>query len=391
MKILVLAAALLASMTTAQQAPPDAATLALMARMKTIQVETSVEATDAYTPAETVSGGKGAKIKVFRTGGGVSAAAIAAAQSYADSQASFALIIARNGRIVHEHYAPGYSAASKFSTASMHKAVLALAYGPALKAGKLALADPLAKYLPELAGTPLGRVTIEQTLRMTGGIGVPPGGPPFDPAGPTAQLMFGTDNRAAAARFAVLTPPGSEFAYANASTQLAGLALNAAVGGRYADWLSTRLWAPIGAGDAALWLDRPGGNPHFFCCLQARALDWLRVGELVRNKGKVAGKQVIDAAWVAMVTGASPINPNFGMNFWRGSPHAPLRSYGKAVAMKVAANMPFARDDVVFIDGAGGQRVYVVPSAGLTIIRIGKPALGWDDSALVNLVLAGVA
>jgi hypothetical protein len=84
------------------------------------------------------------------------------------------------------------------------------------------------------------------------------------------------------------------------------------------------------------------------------------------------------------------MNPNFGMNFWRGSPHAPVRRYAKAVAMTVAAAKPFDRDDVVFIDGAGGQRVYVVPSAGLTIVRIGKPSLDWDDSELVNRVLAGV-
>jgi hypothetical protein len=90
------------------------------------------------------------------------------------------------------------------------------------------------------------------------------------------------------------------------------------------------------------------------------------------------------------VTAPSPLNPNFGMNFWRGSPHAPVRRYAKSVPMTVAAAKPFGRDDVVFIDGAGGQRVYVVPSAGLTIVRIGKPALGWDDSELVNRVLAGI-
>jgi hypothetical protein len=44
----------------------------------------------------------------------------------------------------------------------------------------------------------------------------------------------------------------------------------------------------------------------------------------------------------------------------------------------------------VFIDGAGGQRVYIVPSAGLTIVRIGRPSTDWDDSTLVNMILAGI-
>ncbi len=370
----------------AAAAQPSPETAALVARMKAIPMAASVESAGAYTPAETVRGGKA---KALPSGTGVSAAALAAAQAYADSQNSFALIIARNGQVVHEHYAPGFDATSHFATASMHKAVLALAYGAAIKAGKIALADRLDKHLPEFAGDPKGAVTIEQLLRMTGGIGSPPAGY-NDPAAPATQLMFATDNRAAAKLFILTTPPGSEFAYQNASTQLAGLALQAAIGGRYADYLSKRIWAPIGAGDARLWLDRPGGNPHFFCCLQASAPDWLRVGELVRNQGKVGKKQVVAVDWVATVTAASPVNPNFGMNFWRGTPYVPVRRYAKAVAMTVAAAKPFGRDDVVFIDGAGGQRVYVVASAGLTIVRIGKPSLDWDDSELVNRVLAGL-
>jgi CubicO group peptidase (beta-lactamase class C family) len=111
----------------------------------------------------------------------------------------------------------------------------------------------------------------------------------------------------------------------------------------------------------------------------------------VRNRGKVDGRQVVAADWVRTVVAPSPLNANFGINFWRGTPHLPVRRYARTVAMTVPATAPFARDDVVFIDGAGGQRVYVVPSAGLTIVRIGRPSTSWDDSALVNRVLAGMA
>ena len=384
MKRALLAALLgLASAAIAQPAPE---TTALLARMKAIPMAASVESPRAYTPAETVAGAKG---KAFPTDNSVARGALAAAQAYAVAQNSFALIVAKDGRIVHEHYATGFDASSHFATASMHKAVLALAYGAAIKAGKIALTDRLDKYLSEFAGDPKGAVTIEQLLRMTSGVGSPPAAP-GDPAAPATQLMFGADNRAAAKLFVLVTPPGSEFAYQNVSTQLAGLALQAAIGGRYADYLSKQIWAPIGADDAALWLDRPGGNPHFFCCLQASATDWLRIGELVRNGGKVGKQQVVAADWVKTVTAPSSMNPNFGMNFWRGSPHTLVRRYAKTVAMTVMAAKPFDRDDVVFIDGAGGQRVYVVPSAGLTIVRIGKPSLDWDDSELVNRVLAGV-
>ncbi len=366
--------------------PPDSATAALLARRDATPMATSVESPQRYTPAERVAGGRSPPL---RRGDGIDPTALAAAQAYADAQHSYALIVARNGRLVHERYAPGFSRTSRYATASMHKAVLALAFGDAIARGRIRLTDPLARHLPELKDDPKGAVTIEQLLRMTAGVGSPPA-TAADVVTPSEELMFGSDIRAAVRRFTVVLPPGSEFAYQNISTQLAGLALQAAIGERYATYLSRTLWAPIGAGDAALWLDRPGGDPHLFCCLQATARDWLRVGELLRNGGKVDGRQVVDADWVRAVVAPSPYNANFGMNVWRGTPYLPVRRYARMVDMTVASAAPFARDDVIFIDGAGGQRVYVVPSAGLTVVRIGKPSTTWDESYLVNQLLAGV-
>jgi len=45
---------------------------------------------------------------------------------------------------------------------------------------------------------------------------------------------------------------------------------------------------------------------------------------------------------------------------------------------------------VVFLDGAGGQRVYVIPSAELVIVRIGKSVMDWDDAILPNALLRGM-
>lgn len=390
-----LAAGLLAAGVAAQPASAPAAapeTAAMMARIRAMPMQRAVETPDAYTPAETVKGGPGAEFsRMTAADAGLSEAALAAAQAYADEQGSFALIVAKDGRIVHEHYAPGFGPDSKFSTASMHKAVLALAYGAALKAGMLTLEDRLDKHLAEFAERPEGAITLRQLLQMAGGLNPPEGD---GKAGPSlfVKLMFADDIRAVAGEHVQVAPAGTVFSYSNASTQLAGNALEAALkkadaGERYATWLSRVLWAPLGAGDSELWLDRPGGNAHYFCCLQARPRDWLRVGELLRLEGRVGDRQVVDADWVRTIVAPSPLNPNFGMNIWRGSPHAPLRGYGLGVALKVPAKEPFARNDVIYIDGAGAQRVYVVPSEGLVIVRIGAPAMGWDDSRLVNLVL----
>jgi CubicO group peptidase (beta-lactamase class C family) len=354
--------------------------------MAAFPVAQSVERADAYQPAETVKGAAGTPLAVI-SDGAVAKAALDRAEAYAEARGSFAFIVAKDGNIVRERYWQNFGADSRFSTASMHKSVMALAYGPAVARGLIALDQPVSRYLPEWRNDPRGAITIEQLLTMSSGLEAPFANTP-DSLG--MQLMFSNNIRAAALSFPQANPPGREFAYANVNSQLAGMALTRAVGGRYANWLSRTIWAPIGASDAALWLDRPGGTPHFFCCLQATARDWLRVGELIRNQGRAGSRQVVPADWIARMAAPSRLNPNYGLQIWRGAPHAAERRYSKSIPMTVKAAAPFAAEDVLFLDGAGGQRVYVIPSAGLTIVRIGKPAMDWDDSAMPNMVLEGL-
>lgn len=392
-----LLASLLAQSASAQNAPvqptaaaPTPAVQAILQRMKAITPDRSVDGVEAYTPVETVSGASRPRSlpRAAPRSVGMDPFALQKAQAWADDQKSFALLVARRGKLVHEHYAKGYTPENRYVTASMHKAVVALAYGIAIADGKISLDDPMGKHLTEFANHPNGAITIRQLLDMTSGLQSID--PPSNLEGGFAGLMFSTDSRVASQRYTQAVPPGSTFGYANVSTQLAGLALEAAVGERYSSWLSRRFWAPLGAHDAAVWMDREGGNPHYFCCLLATPRDWLLVGELMRNKGLAGSTRILSESWVDTVTGPSARNPNFGMNVWRGSPHDPMRGYGLGVPLKVPAKDPFARDDVYYIDGAGGQRVYVVPSEQLTIIRIGQPSATWDDSALVNLILASI-
>lgn len=364
---------------------------AIFQRMQSIPTGKPVESADAYTPIEAVTGAARRRSlpRAAPRSVGLDPFALEKAQAWANEQESFALLVARRGKLVHERYAEGFTPESRFATASMHKAVLALAYGRAIADGKISLDDPLSKHLGEYKDHPTGQITIRQLLDMTSGL-VPPGGEGYGPDSAGMALMFAQDLRRTTQRFVQGPAPGTAFGYANVSTQLAGHALEAALGERYSGWLSRTFWAPLGAGTANLWLDREGGNPHYFCCLQATPRDWLLVGELMRSKGRAGSTRVLPEGWLDTVIAPSARNPNFGMNIWRGSPHDPARSYGPGIAMKVPAKEPFAREDVYYIDGAGGQRVYVVPSEELTIIRIGKPSATWDDSALVNLVLAGI-
>jgi len=339
---------------------------------------------DWYEPLEVVRGGGNTALAAELE----QSPATDAADEYVAGQNSFALIFWKDGAIRHEKYWPGFNAASRFDTASMHKTVVGVLLGIASDEGLVkSVNDPLSDYLPELEGTPRGSAPLRSFLEMASGMRSP--GYSDDPASPYWQAYLGNDLPQAIAHWPDTGEPDQEFYYANANTQYLAWVIERTSGQRYADFLSTRLWQPIGAGDARVWLDHEGGSPRAWCCLHASARDWLKFGLLFLNHGKAGDRQVVSAEWLERMTAASSLNPNYGWQIWRGSPHNPGRIYGRGIPVVIPAKAPFAREDVVFLDGSGGQRVYVIPSENAVIVRIGAPAPEWDDSELPNLLLAG--
>ncbi len=45
------------------------------------------------------------------------------------------------------------------------------------------------------------------------------------------------------------------------------------------------------------------------------------------------------------------------------------------------------RFGLLVMNGGGGQRVYVIPSADLVIVRTGMPSADWDDGVIPNIIL----
>ncbi len=341
-----------------------------------------VQSIDWYKPLGLVPG----QPRNFPIGKPLASADARALDDFATRTGSFALVVAQRGRIVYERYAPGFSTASRYDTASMHKGVVALLVGAAVAEGRIkGVDDRLSRYLPELAGSPRGDITLRQLLEMNSGLRTPPLSD--SSASPYWQTYFGADLRWSIGQWPFEAATRGQFYYANANTQYLLWAIERATGKPYAEYLSARLWRRIGAGEARVWLDREGGSTRGFCCLQASARDWLRVGELIRNQGQWRGARLVPAGWIAQMLAPSPANPNFGWNIWRGAPYNPKRTYGPGIPAVVEARAPFARDDTYYIDGSGGQRVYVIPSEELVIVRIGTPRLDWDDSYLPNMLV----
>jgi CubicO group peptidase (beta-lactamase class C family) len=325
--------------------------------------------TDWYQPCATVAGDPAAADLELEPSPALSAEALDQAQAYAERMGSCALIVAHRGRIVRERYGCGLTADSRPNGMSLAKTPLALVVGVALAEGTLrSLDDPLARYLAEWSEDARGRVTLRHLLEMSSGLEDSIAG---------VHLSDHVEDALLSRR--ARRPPGQAFEYNSANSQLLALVLERATGRPYAELLSEMLWRPLQARDARVWLDASGGHARAYCCLFATARDWLRVGLLMQARGRWAGRQVVPAAWVEEMLTPSALEPSYGKHVWLG--------YSRPPSREADWSEPFVARDTFMLVGSAEQRVYVVPSRELVIVRLGHEAPGWDDPVLPNLLV----
>lgn len=366
-------------------------------RLYTFDRSTVIMDVDWYEPLEIVKGQQASPLPRATDGRPtISADALEEAIAFAEGYASASLLVWHNGAIQLEWYGEGYGPETLTNSASMHKSVMALLYGNVIAEGFIpSMDEPAATYLIEWANDDRSKITIRNLLQMSSGLARPQFSP--NPLGDALKLQLGTDIESIALKYGAADPPNSYFAYSNLNSQLLGIILERATEMRYAEILQTYLWSKLGTSDARVWLDRPGGMVRTFSNLQTKPENWLRLGLLHLDRGKVDGVQVVAEDWIAQVITPSETNPNYGLQTWLGTEWQENRGYGKGISITVRHSEPYAARGIVFFDGSGGQRVYVVPSHGLVIVRTGPggtdPVTGnfdWDDAVLPNTIINGL-
>ena len=152
--------------------------------------------------------------------------------------------------------------------------------------------------------------------------------------------------------------PDIEFAYNGINPQNLGLLLERATGQRYSNYLSENLWQYLAEKDSYVILDSIENKmPRMFCCLDAIAKDWLRVGILILNKGLLDKKRIVSESWIKEMTTPSALNPNYGYLTWLGTKHQERRIYNLKSTATAFHSEPFVDKDVVYFDGFGGQTI----------------------------------
>jgi CubicO group peptidase (beta-lactamase class C family) len=287
-------------------------------------------------------------------------AALQSAAEYAEKQQSRALIVTRHGYIVFEKYWQGSNLDTMVDSQGLGRVLAALATGTAISDRKIGWPDePLSYFIPQWVKDPRGEITVRNLLQMSSGL------TSARPSMIGRYLQLPLD-----------APPGTRWLDQNVDPDLLAFVIQHATGRMYGEYLSEAIWARIGAGDASVWLDSPGGSAHADTGFFARQGDWLRVAELLLRNGNYQGDEVIVPRWVPELLQPSKSNSNYGSYMRLGS-HPP------------PGGSPYASSDVYMVEGAG-NRMWLVPSLQIAILRTGtEPATDWDDSRIPNLIIRG--
>ncbi len=293
-----------------------------------------------------------------------------------------ALLVWHKGELVLETYAQGISPEARSKSFSLHKSLLGLVAATMEADGIIDLDDPLSLYIDKFKNDPRGELTIRDMLTHQSGLERYQLAPPSYMG---LQLML-SDKIERAALKAKIADENPVFDYSNLGYQVAGAALRKALSEKtsqtYAQYLSQRVWQKIGANEAYLWSETQNGAPRFSSGLMAAPKDWLQLGIMIaQNNGTVVPQSAIET-----FLAPSEKNPNYGLGIWRGMSADLSRKYGPSTKMTVDSKAPFTLSDMVFMDGFGGQRVYISQSEQLVIVRIGDIRFDWQDTALPNLI-----
>lgn len=280
-------------------------------------------------------------------------------------------LLARDGEIVCEWFAPGHAPTAIARNLSVTKSVASLLVGQAIEAGRIpGVHARIGELVPGVADPAVRGLHIDQLLRMASGIRYREGAVPWSD---DARVYHGTRLRDAALRVRVVDRVDRFFHYNDWHPLLLALALERAGGRSIARLIERDLWRPIGAGPASMTLDhgREGALAHLESGLNCSAEDLLRIGQLMLQKGQWDGRQVVPAAWMhrLMDTGHA----------WRAA--ADFRYYRKRPWGRPLVTGRYGYKDFwwhhfpragvhdLFAMGALGAHVYVSPDTRMVIVR----------------------
>ena len=259
-------------------------------------------------------------------------------------------------KLIGENYLEGYDAWTKFHGWSMTKSVTGAMAGALVQEGRLDVSAPCG--IPQWDGDERKNISVENILHMSSGLEWVENY--FTISEATVMLMQSDDMFLSVTRCPLEYEPGSYWNYSSGDANLLSGILRQALGDRqeYLGYAYTRIFHRIGMLNTMVETDASGlFVASSFSYGSTR--DWARFGLLFLNQGIFEGDTVLNPEWVEyMRTPAPASNGKYAATFWLEEPSEE----------RALVDVP---DDVFFADGFLGQRVYIIPSKDLVVVRMG--------------------
>lgn len=318
----------------------------------------------------------------------IDSAVLETVANWTEETGGTAFIVLHKGKIQAERYWQAGGVDELMTGRAMTKTLNALLAGVAIGDGVIALDDRIGDYIEEWSDDPKGDITLRNLLHQASGLENPPLGP--GPWNLFTRSAWTGDVVMVALQHDLVREPGSLFDIGNVTSQVIAITIQRAVGKPVQDYFLEKIWQPIGADRGSFFMDRADGMIHVDCCFRTTPHNWLRLGALLLNDGVWDGQRILPEGWVDTMTSPSPRNPNFGMHIWLGREFVTNRPYSEIHPVGIPHKEPFIADDIFFFEGGGYRNLYIIPSADLVILRLGKSHPDWDASYIPNRLVEGI-
>lgn len=285
-----------------------------------------------------------------------------------------AVLVVHKGHIVAEKYAEGFSAVKPQLGWSMTKSITNALIGILVKEGQLTTSDT--ELFPEWSNEedPRARITLDDLLKMSSGLKWLESYYTLSPV--TEMIYTQADMGTFASSFFMEYTPGEHWEYSSGTTNILSRKMRDLLGDAYHTFPYEALFHKIGMTNTLIEVDASGG---FVASSYGWGTprDWARFGLLYLNDGVWEGERILPEGWVSYSSAPIPQAPkgNYAVQFW----HIPTEK------------PQIIPPDTYFAQGFEGQRVIIIPSKSLVIVRLGQTHFGnFDWESFISQVLRGL-
>ena len=299
-----------------------------------------------------------------------------------DANYTDGIIIMHKGKIIYEKYPAGLKQDGVHAAMSVSKSFTGTIAAILEAEGVLDPSKTVAEYIPELKDSGFGDATVRQVMDMTTSIQYSEdyndpnaevwkysaAGNVFRPAdykGPENYYEY-----LATVKKIPGQEHGEKFGYKTVNTELLAWINSRVTGKSLTELISEKIWKPMGAHYDGYYQVDPSGIAFAGGGFNLNLRDMAMFGEMMRNGGKLNGKQVIPASAAKdIATGGS--GKEYKENFAKGGEYPALENWSYHNMWWITNNSHGA----YMARGVHGQAIYVDPAAQMVIARFASTYL----------------